>query len=62
MRKAAERLFGKLVSVGKWKTDTPQETKDGYTVWGIKAGSGRTAKHFDDLNKLIAAVLTARRG
>lgn len=61
-RKATERLFVKLVSVGKWKTDTTQETKDGYTLWGIKAGSGRTVKHFDDLDKLITAVLTARRG
>ncbi|MBF6555938.1 MAG: hypothetical protein IVW52_07135 [Acidimicrobiales bacterium] len=61
-RKTTERLFVKLVSAGKWKTDTTQETNDGYTLWGIKAGSGRTVKHFDDLEKLLAAVLTARRG
>lgn len=61
-RKATERLFVKLVTIGKWKTDATQETKDGYTLWGIMAGAGRTVKHFDDLDKLIAAVLTARRG
>jgi hypothetical protein len=61
-RKATERLFVKLVSVGKWKPDATQETKDGYTLWGVKAGSGRTVKHFDDLDKLVTAVLTARRG
>lgn len=61
-RKGADRLFVKLVSQGKWKTDATQETKDGYTLWGIKAGSGRTVKHFDDLDRLIDAVLTARRG
>ncbi len=61
-RKAKERLFVKLFSVGKWKTDTTQETKDGYTLWGIKPGCGRTVRHFDDLDKLLSAVLTARRG
>ena len=61
-RKAMGRLFVKLVTVGKWKTDATQETKDGYTLWGTTAGSGRTVKHFDDLDKLVAAVLTPRRG
>jgi hypothetical protein len=61
-RKAKERLFVKLVSVGKWNTDTTQETKDGYTLWGIKAGPGRTVRHFNDLDELLTAVLTARRG
>ena len=61
-RKATERLYVKLVSAGKWKTDATQETTDGFTLWGIKAGSGRTMRHFDDLDKLVAAVLTAKRG
>jgi type III restriction enzyme len=61
-RKATARLFVKLVSAGKWKADTTLVTQDGYTLWGIKAGSGRTVKHFDDLDKLLSAVLTARRG
>lgn len=61
-RKATDRLFVKLVSAGKWKTDATQETNDGFTLWGIKAGSGRTMRHFDDLDKLVAAVLTAKRG
>jgi type III restriction enzyme len=61
-KKTTERLFVKLVTVGKWKVDATQETTDGYTLWGIKAGSGRTVKHFDDLDKLMAAVLIARRG
>jgi type III restriction enzyme len=61
-RKATKRLFVKLVSIGKWKKDATQVTKDGYTLWGIKASSGRTVKHFDDLDKLVSAVLTPRRG
>ena len=61
-RKATARLFVKLVSAGKWKADTTLVTQDGYTLWGIKAGSSRTVKHFDDLDKLVSAVLTARRG
>jgi len=61
-RKATERLYVKLVSAGKWKTDATQQTTDGFTLWGIKAGSGRTMRHFDDLDKLVAAVLTAKRG
>jgi type III restriction enzyme len=61
-RKAIDHLYVKLVSVGKWRIDATQETNDGYTLWGIRAGSGRTMKHFDDLDKLVVAVLTARRG
>lgn len=61
-RKATERLFVKLVSEGKWKVDATQETNDGYTLWGMKAGSGRTMRHFIDLESLVAAVLTPKRG
>lgn len=60
--RATERLFVKLVSAGKWKKDATQETSDGYSLWGIKAGSGRTLRHFDDLDGLLAAVLTPRPG
>ncbi|HEY2536022.1 MAG TPA: DEAD/DEAH box helicase family protein [Solirubrobacteraceae bacterium] len=61
-RRAPERLFVKLVSAGKWKPDATLVTQDGCTLWGIKAGAGRTVKHFDDLDKLLAVVLTPRRG
>jgi type III restriction enzyme len=60
--KATVRLYVKLVSEGTWKPDATQETKDGYTLWGIKAGAGRTARHFETMDKLVAAVLTVRRG
>jgi type III restriction enzyme len=60
--KATEHLFVKLVSAGKWKKDATQETKDGYSLWGIKAGAGRTLEHFDDLDELLTAVLTPRQG
>ncbi len=29
---ASNRLFVKLVSIGKWKADATQETKDGCTL------------------------------
>jgi type III restriction enzyme len=59
--KSKERLFVKLVSEGKWKADASQETKDGYTLWGMKPDVGRTVRHFDDMEKLVKAVLVARR-
>ena len=58
---AKEKLFVKLVSEGKWKSDASQETKDGYTLWGVKPDVGRVVRHFDDLEKLVKAVLIARR-
>jgi type III restriction enzyme len=61
-RKADERLFVKLVSEGKWKPDATQVTKDGFTLWGVKGGGGRVVRHFEDLDKLVAATLTPRRG
>jgi type III restriction enzyme len=61
-RRAPARLFVKLISPGKWKADATLVTKDGYTLWGIKASAGRTARHFEGLDELLAATLTARRG
>jgi type III restriction enzyme len=61
-RRATVRLFVKLVSAGKWRVDTTLVTQDGYTLWGIKAGAGRTVRHFDDFDKLLSAALIARRG
>lgn len=61
-RRAAERLFVKLVSQGKWRTDATRVTGDGYTLWGVQAGAGRTVKHFDGIDKLLGAVFTPRRG
>jgi type III restriction enzyme len=61
-RRASERLFVKLVSAGRWKSDATMVTDDGYTLWGVKAAAGRTTRHFDDLDELLAAALTPRRG
>jgi type III restriction enzyme len=60
--KVPQRLYVKLVSEGTWKVDATQLTKDGYTLWGAKAAAGRTVKHHDSLDELVAAVLTAQRG
>jgi type III restriction enzyme len=60
-RGATERLFVKLVSEGKYTADATLETKDGYTLWGVRAGS-RAVRNFSDMETLVAAVLTARRG
>jgi type III restriction enzyme len=61
-RNVKTRLLVKLVTEGTWNIEGVQETKDGYTLWGIKAGAGRTMKHFDDLEALVTAVLIPKRG
>lgn len=61
-RRSPNRLFVKLVSEGNWKADASLVTGSGYTLWGMKAGAGRTVRHFDDLDKLIAVALTPRKG
>jgi type III restriction enzyme len=61
-RNLKERLFVKLITEGKWNTEAVQETKEGFTLWGMKAGAGRTMKHFDDLDALVKAALAPKRG
>jgi type III restriction enzyme len=61
-REVTERLYVKLVSAGKWRADATQETNEGYTLWGMEAGAGRTMRHFSDLEELVAEVLTPGRG
>lgn len=55
------RVFVRLVSEGTYDTDTGLLSKDGYTLWGSKAGQQRTVKHFDTLEDLMPAILKPRR-
>lgn len=61
-RNATARLFVRLVSEGTWNARAEQVSADGYTVWGVKQGGERTARHYDSLDKVVNAVLTPKRG
>jgi type III restriction enzyme len=60
-RGATERLFVKLVSEGTWAADATKVTNDGYTLWGARADQ-RTVRHYPDMDRLLSAVLTPKRG
>jgi type III restriction enzyme len=59
---ATTRVFVRLVAEGKWKPDATLVTGDGYSLWGIQPGTGRTTTHFDTLSELMDATLVGRRG
>jgi type III restriction enzyme len=60
-RNSTTRLFVRLVSEGTWSASAEQTSADGFTVWGMKPGGERTAKHYDSLEKVVKAVLTPKR-
>jgi len=59
---SATKIFVKLVAEGKWRPDATLVSSEGYSLWGIQPGSGRTTSHFETLDELLSGTLTGRRG
>jgi len=51
------RVKVKLVTTGTWRTDGTQDSKDGYSIWGLGSGQSLRALPFEDLDALANSLL-----
>ena len=51
------RVKVKLVTTGTWRTDGTQDSKDGYSIWGLGSGQSLRALPFEDLDALANSFL-----
>ncbi|MFD0306804.1 DEAD/DEAH box helicase family protein [Streptomyces sp. NPDC127119] len=55
---ATRFLDVRFVSKGQWKPDPVQESSSGFTLWGHKGDGARKTTHYDELRKLVRALLS----